>query len=140
MEILEEGEKSLRARVGSDDYLLARALLSLGRTYQAIGEFDRAERHLEEARDIARSRLAPDDELTLRTRGALAALYRDQARHEEAEREWLAVLEVHRRLGAVSTDFENLPDMYLDLGRADEAREILDEHNCQNPHQWRGEP
>jgi tetratricopeptide (TPR) repeat protein len=105
---------------------------TIGDAYRALGEYDRAQRHLDRAVAWRREHLGADHPDTLLSLNSLAALYKDRGRYDEAERllqEALAGL--RKKLGAdhpdTLTSLNNLAVLYQDRGRYAEAETLYQE-------------
>jgi len=119
-EVLAVAEERISARFPDQPIVESAIRLTLGKTYQSLGEYDRAQRHLERARDLLADTLDPDDLATHEATFALANLRIDQGRYDEAEALFSEAL---ARLRAVPGSADPAPARALyGLGRIDAAR------------------
>jgi tetratricopeptide (TPR) repeat protein len=106
--------------------------LTIGDAYRALGEYDKAQEHLDRAVAWRRQHLGADHPDTLRSLNNLAGLYESRGRHAEAEPLYLEALAGFRRKsGADHPDtlasLNNLAGLYWSRGRYDEAEPLLQE-------------
>ncbi len=110
----------------------ARVRMSLGLSFEYLGEAKRAEEQYQKARAIRTKHLGPDHPDTLKSVIALAVSYSDQRRYAEAlklEEETLALCKTKLAPGHPSTlaCMNNLAVSYSHLGRHADAMRLFDE-------------
>ena len=96
-EALDQAASTIPARFRDQPDLEAEVRQTIGQTYQALGEYGKAEPHLIRARAIREASLPADDPDRIASVGSLAALWTDQGRYAESEPLHLRTLEAYRR-------------------------------------------
>jgi len=103
---------------------------NLANMYEKQGEFEKAERYLEQARKATATSMNEEHPFRLMVMNAMASLYRDSARFDEAEKLFHHVWMVRRRV----LGYENrntlasaafLGDLYCTSGRMEEGEKWL---------------
>ncbi len=129
-EVLDEAANTIDEEFAAQPLIEATLRNTMGRSYRALGEYEPAERHVEEAMLLQIRELGEDHPDALGSMHHLAELYREEGRYEEAEPLYLKSLEGMRRaLGAEHTDAliceGNLGSLYFNQGRYDDAEPLL---------------
>jgi tetratricopeptide (TPR) repeat protein len=106
--------------------------LTIGNAYRALGEYDRAQQHLDQAVAWRRQHLGADHPDTLASLNDLAELYHYRGRHAEAEPLYQEALAGRRQhLGAdhpdTLTSLNNLASLCHSRGRYAEAEPLFQE-------------
>jgi tetratricopeptide (TPR) repeat protein len=70
---------------------------TIGKTYQGLGSFNEAQRHLERALDLTRRTFGAEHPASLSTARELGRLYRNQGKYAEAESLLTKTVEAYRR-------------------------------------------
>ena len=97
-ELLDNGAKEIEEGLKDQPALQARLMGTMGRVYQNLGLYPRAEALIKQAVGTNRRVLGDDHADTLRTMQGLASVYYYQARFDEAEPLQFKVLETRRRV------------------------------------------
>lgn len=129
VEILARAGRTIRDELPGEPLIAAHLEETIGLTYEKLGLWDRAERHLTSAVEIRTRELGRDHEDTLASMRALATNYVNQGRLDEAERLLRETLDRSRRaLGDMHTETlsiqNNLALLLGDRGRLDEAEAL----------------
>jgi serine/threonine protein kinase/tetratricopeptide (TPR) repeat protein len=129
-ELLDQAAVRIDKSFKGQELTEATVRLTLGRAYQALGEFAEAAKHLNRSQALREQSLGADHPLTLESLHEVALLHRLQGRHVDAEVEAKRVLEARRaKLGDGHPDtllsLGNLASFYRDLGRFDEAEPLF---------------
>jgi len=132
VEVLDDASRDVERRFGDHPAALASVHHTLGATYRALGAFERARPHLEQAVELRRELRGPEHPETLSSRAALAGLTGDEGRLEEGEAQLREVLELRRAvLGPDHLDtvesLQSLASLLELRGRYDEAEPALAE-------------
>jgi len=96
--VLDHAADKVADRFADEPEVQASIRLSLGKTYQSLGEHNAAEPQLREAWNLCKNALGEDDELTLTAEAALADLMRLQGEYDAAEQMIRRVILVASRL------------------------------------------
>jgi serine/threonine protein kinase len=128
--ILDAASKDLGGKFGDKPFVEAPIRVTLGSTYQKLGDYKAAEPHLKRALELYRGQLGGEHLCTLAAMSHLALLYIDQSRYNEAEPMFVKALEIHRRvLGEEHPDTLNsmisLALLYNNQSRYKEAEPLL---------------
>jgi tetratricopeptide (TPR) repeat protein len=97
-EVLDDAASSMSAKFAGQPRVEARLRFTVGKTYGALGEYDKAESHLRRAIEVATRELGPEHPETLRAKVQLADVHREQARYDEAEALLDETFETRRRV------------------------------------------
>jgi serine/threonine protein kinase len=129
-ELLDRAAGGLETRFGGRGRTEAAIRLTLGRAYQAVGEYAKAQKHLERSLALLEEKLGPGHRDTLESMQHLASLHHDRREYGKAELLYRQVLEARRaELGADHPDtLQTLSDIgvvYLDRGWYDRAEPLL---------------
>jgi tetratricopeptide (TPR) repeat protein len=129
-ELLDRAARRIDARFRGQEQTEAAIRLTLGKAYQALGEYPEAQKHLERSRGLRRASLGPDHLDTLESSSALGWLYQHIGRYDEAESLIREALDGYRReLGPdhvdVLTTMQNLAMLHRDHGRYSDAEPLL---------------
>ncbi|MHC4948954.1 MAG: serine/threonine protein kinase, partial [Planctomycetota bacterium] len=127
--VLDEAAARIGTDLADEPEVEASIRQTIGRSYVAIGEYDRAEPHLERSRELRRTVLGDEHRATLRAMNTLAGVHWRRGRYEDAAALQRETLEIQERvLGDEHPDtlasLSNLAGQYADLGRADEAEPL----------------
>jgi len=134
-EVLDSAAENLEGKFADDPLVEASVRLSLGKTYESLGEYAAAEVHLQRALQLREANLEEGHPDTLLARLELAGVHYDQGRYKDAEEEYAKTLELQRKaLGAGHPDTLNcMNDLAMvcdDIGEHERAgrlfREVLD--------------
>ncbi len=130
LEALDRGVEKVGTYFGEFPLVEADVRLSLGETYRALGEFDRAAAQLQLAADIREELLGLEDADTLEALNDLALVYHQRGAMAEAIVATRKVLEgFERTLGSVhektQTTRGNLATMLQARGELDEAGKLM---------------
>ncbi len=115
-----------------DPVVLAAVLHSLGETYLALAQYDRAKPLFQRALALRREALGPDDDLTIGTLGRLAATQAQEGDPRDAIATAAEVVAARRRTrgendAEYSAALSNLGNMYADIGDYAAAEPLLRE-------------
>ena len=97
-EVLDDAASSMSAKFAGQPRVEARLRFTVGKTYGALGEYDKAESNLKRAIEVATRELGPEHPETLRAKVQLADVHREQARYDEAEALLDETFETRRRV------------------------------------------
>jgi non-specific serine/threonine protein kinase/serine/threonine-protein kinase len=128
-EVLDAAGTNIEGRFEEQPVVEAAVRRTLGRTYQRLGEYPAARRHLERSLDLNRRVLGPEHQRTMDAERVLADLTEDEGRYAEAEAAYEAVLEAQRRLlgddhlDTLSTA-NAMGALFQEQGRYEEAERI----------------
>ncbi|MCA9291620.1 MAG: serine/threonine protein kinase [Phycisphaerales bacterium] len=84
-EVVDAAAATIGTDFEGDDLIAASLHQALGQTYDALGDFERAEHHLRRAFELHEARLGPDARLTTEALLALSSAYGTAGRFEEGE-------------------------------------------------------
>ncbi len=132
VEVLDDASRDVDRRFGDHPAALASIHHTLGATYRALGAFERARPHLEQAVELRGDLRGREHPETLSSRAALAGLTGDEGHLEEGEARLREVLDLRRRvLGPDHLDtvesLQSLASLLELRGRYDEAEPALAE-------------
>jgi non-specific serine/threonine protein kinase/serine/threonine-protein kinase len=141
-EVLDRGAARVENELSSDPVLQSRVMMMLGRTYEGLGLYNKAEELLEGALRIQRSQLGPYHRYTVASMHNLALVYSDLGRYADAEMLYReAIMSGRRGLGEKDpltlTSTANLASVLQALGEYAEA-ESLHSHVLELRRQVRG--
>jgi tetratricopeptide (TPR) repeat protein/tRNA A-37 threonylcarbamoyl transferase component Bud32 len=128
-EILSRAAIAIVDQFGDQPLIEARLRDSIGETYGALGLDDRAQPHLESARELRRGVLGDDDPATLTSMAHLAALYWHQGKYDAALPLAERTLAVRTRVLGDShrgtlASANTLAMVYASLGRLGDAERL----------------
>ncbi len=128
-ETLDATAKTLGEKYKDQPLVEARLRYTLGKTYSALGESEKAEEQLRRALDIRRENRGEEDLATIQVRNELFLVLEIEGRYDEAERLAQKNVEVARRaLGEEHPEtlvaLLGLGWAYLKQGRLDEAEDV----------------
>jgi serine/threonine protein kinase/tetratricopeptide (TPR) repeat protein len=123
--ILDAASKNLGDKFRDKPLVEALIRMTLGSTYQKLGDYKAAEPHLERAVELCRVQLGEKHPYTLFPMGYLALLYIDQGRYREAETLFAKVLEKGEKHSETLTYMNNLGVLYHNHGHYKEAEPLL---------------
>ena len=131
-EVLDAASAKIEGRFADEPLTEATIRMTLGATYQLLGEYGPAETHLVRALELHRAELTEDDPALLESIGALAELHRHQSRFEEAEGLLADAVRLARRLQGDENPNtiarrNDLALLYRDMGRFEDAQRELTE-------------
>jgi tetratricopeptide (TPR) repeat protein len=129
LDLLDGASERLGDRFGGAPLVGAELAVTLGETYHALGQFDRAEPHLRRAAEIYRAELGPGDDLTLGAVASLAFALHELDRPDEAQALLTPVLPIARGrtgVGAASVLVKQAI-VYDNTGHETEAGELYQE-------------
>jgi serine/threonine protein kinase/Tfp pilus assembly protein PilF len=131
-ELLDRAAAEIEGKFREQPEVEAAVRLTIGTTYQGLGEYDQAQDQIERAFAWRRQHLGADHPDTLTSMDNLARLYRLRGWHARAEHLWEEALAGRRRvLGAdhpdTLTSLNNRATLYADAGRYSEAEPLLKE-------------
>jgi serine/threonine protein kinase/tetratricopeptide (TPR) repeat protein len=129
-ELLDRAAQGLAKRFQGQERTEAAIRLTLGRTYQAVDEYAKAQEHLERSRALREKMFGPRHPDTLESVQHLARLHCDRGAYSQAERLYRQVLEVRRAdQGGDHPDtlqsLQDLGSLYLQRGQYDKAEPLL---------------
>ena len=111
--LLDEAAKEITAGALADQPEVEAAVrLTLGKTYEALGDYDSAELHFRTAEAISARGLGGDHSETLRARSALAGLFNSQSKYPQAESLARRTMAVQQRVAGPEH-----PDTLLTMNR-----------------------
>jgi len=128
-QVLDTASTRVETRFPDKPLIEAAVRMTLGNTYKSLGEYDAAERHIEEALRLRRSKLGGEHSDTLSSINDLAIVYEHEGRYAEAEPLYLNALAVRRRtLGEYHArtldSMNNLANLYRYQGRYADAEPL----------------
>jgi serine/threonine protein kinase len=97
-EILDDAASTMGKRFQGQPRVEARLRFTVGKTFEALGEYDKAESNLRRAIDVGERELGPEHPETLRSKVELANVHREQARYDESEALLRETLAIRRRV------------------------------------------
>jgi serine/threonine protein kinase len=140
-EVLDRAAQTIESKFKGQELTEAGIRYTLGKAYQALGEFEEAEKHLERSLSLSVEKLGALHDDTLSIQNTLALLLRERGQYDKA----LEILEEvvkGRRLTSGDQDpstlaaMHNLGTLYRDLGKLDKAeplfRQVLDTQKAIN--------
>jgi len=128
---LDTASESLEAKFEDEPLVEASIRDTLGNTYRHLGEYEKAELHLEHAHRLYQQQLGLEDRKTLKSISGLVWVYFEQGRYIEAEKLAVKSLEVNRRVLG-EEDEDTLDSMnvaafaYLRMGRYKESESLYE--------------
>ena len=128
-EILDAAAEKIEHRFRGEPLIEASVRQTLGDTYQALGDYEEAQRHLEQAYQLHREHLREAHPSVLQSMASLGWLYVGQGRYKDAEPLLLRTLEIKRRvLGeenpSTLASLGTLAILYRNQGRYTEAEPL----------------
>jgi serine/threonine protein kinase/tetratricopeptide (TPR) repeat protein len=84
-ELLDRAAREIETKFQGQELTEAAIRLTLGRAYQALGEYGEAQKHLERSRDLRKEKLGPRHADTLDSMNTLGLLLRDRSQYGEAQ-------------------------------------------------------
>ena len=100
-EVLDDAASSMGKRFEGQPRVEARLRYTVGKTYEALGEYDQAESNLKRAIEVGARELGAENPETLKSKVELANVHREQGRYDESETLLRETLAIRRRvLGA----------------------------------------
>jgi serine/threonine protein kinase len=128
-EVLDDAASGFTTRFAGRPRVEARLRFTTGKTYGALGEYDKAEANLKRAIEIGTRELGPEDPETLRSKVQLADVHREQARYDESEALLEETLAIRKRvLGPehpqTLATMTSLVSIHVYQGRAAEAEAL----------------
>jgi tetratricopeptide (TPR) repeat protein len=144
--VLDRASDKIEGRFPDQPLVEAAIRMTLGRTYEALGEYGMAQQHLGRAREINTRELGAEAPETLKTISELAWVDHYNGRYSEAEPFFRTVVALLRKsLGDEHPDtmenMDRLADIYRHVGRFDESAElhrqvwIVRQHNLGPEHE-----
>ncbi len=129
-ELLDRAALNIAGKFAGQPRTEAAILRTLGKAYQALGEFPEAQRHLDRSLQLRQETMGPDHPDALQSMSDLASLHSARSQYDEAERLYRSVLETRRaKLGADHADTlqttNDLGVLLLECGRYKEAEQLL---------------
>jgi serine/threonine protein kinase/Tfp pilus assembly protein PilF len=128
-ELLDRAALAIEDKFKGQELTEAAIRQTLGDAYRALGEYPKAQEHLQRSLDLRQKRLGVGHLDTLISNHCLAFLYQQQGRYDAAEEIYKQVLEISRR--DLPSDhpetlsvMNNLGLLYRSQGRYDEAEQI----------------
>jgi serine/threonine protein kinase/tetratricopeptide (TPR) repeat protein len=131
-ELLDRAADDIEGKFAGQPVTEASIRLTMGDAYRALGDYVKAQQHLERAVQLRTAELGADHPDTLRSKNSLALLYRAQGQYAKAERLFKKALEEFTsKLGAdhpntLSTK-NNLALMYWTQGQYTKAESLYKE-------------
>ncbi len=128
---LDAASEKLEGKFGDEPLVEASIRHTLGNTYRNIGDFDRAQVHLELAQKVRIEKLGEQDTDTLSTMDGLARVYWRQGRYDKAQSLFTKTVEGRRQVlgaedaGTVSS-MNGLAVLYFSQGRYDKAESLYE--------------
>ena len=131
-EILDSAASRVDTQLKDEPLVAAAVHRTLGRTYQGLAHFDRAETHFRAAFDLCTREFGDEHPDTLEAWNGLATALQSLNRYAEAERIFRSCLDISRRvLGpenpATLDAVSNLANLLRDKGDTAEAEQLLNE-------------
>jgi serine/threonine protein kinase/Tfp pilus assembly protein PilF len=131
-ELLDRAAEEIDGRFPGQELTEAAIRLTIGNAYQELGEYPKAQQHLERARALREQKLGADHADTLESLDDLSKLYWLQGHIDEAQVLCDKVLELRRqRLGDDHHDtlfsLNNLATLYRERGRHDDAERLYEQ-------------
>jgi len=128
---LDAASQKLEGKFEQEPLVEASIRHTLGNTYRNIGEFEKAQVHLERAQKIRLDQLGEQHTETLSTMDGLARVYWRQGRYDEAQSLFTAAVEGRRQtLGPEHAEtlfsMNGLAVLYFSQGRYDEAESLYE--------------
>src|SRR5262249_42038598 len=125
-ELLDRASQRIEGKFLGQEETEAAIRRTLGRAYQALGEYPLAQKHLERSFALRKHKLGESHADTLGSMDSLALLYMARGRHDEAEDLFKRILDVRRaELGpdhpSTLQNMNSLALLYWERGRYDEA-------------------
>jgi serine/threonine protein kinase/Flp pilus assembly protein TadD len=128
---LDTASESLEAKFEDEPLVEASIRDTLGNTYRHLGEYEKAELHLEHAHRLYQQQLGLEDRKTLKSISGLVWVYFEQGRYIEAEKLAVKTFQVNRRVLG-EEDEDTLDSMnvaafaYLRMGRYKESESLYE--------------
>jgi serine/threonine protein kinase/Tfp pilus assembly protein PilF len=131
-ELLDRADGMLDGSFAKQELVQAAIRYIVGTAYRALGEYSKAQAHLERAIALRKGKLGADDGHTLGWKHALAHVFYEQAKYDQTEAVCLKLLDAYRtRPGAdesVPLSLKHtLALAYKEQGKYDQAEKILKE-------------
>ncbi|MCC7387877.1 MAG: serine/threonine protein kinase [Phycisphaerales bacterium] len=129
LDLLDGASDRLGDRFEAAPLVGAELAVTIGETYHALGQFDRAEPHLRRAAETYRAELGPGEDLTLGAVASLAFTLHELDRSDEAQALLAPVLPIARgRAGAgAASVLVKQAIVYDNTGRETEAGDLYEE-------------
>ncbi len=129
-ELLDRAAGNISKKFPGQPRTEAAILTTLGKAYQALGEYDEAKKHLDRALKLRQQALGQNDPDTIQSNSDLAMLHVERSEFDEAEELLRQVLEARQAtLGPDERDtlktLNDLGVLLSDGGRYDEAEPLL---------------
>jgi tetratricopeptide (TPR) repeat protein len=129
-ELLDRAAGNVAKKFSGKPRIEAAILHTLGKAYQAVGEFDEAQKHLDRSLRLREQTSGQDHPDTIQCMSDLAVLHVARSEYDQAERLLRHVLEARqKRLGQNHRDtlqsVNDLGVLLFDCGRNDEALPLL---------------
>ncbi len=129
VDVLDAATETVAASFAGQPEVEAHVRLTLGVTYRDLGEYDKAQPHLERARELFGETLGEQGRDTIEALREIGTLHRLRGRLEEAEAAHLAALEAARRaLGEDDEDtlhaMNSLAILYRETDQPDKAERL----------------
>ncbi|MFC1794660.1 tetratricopeptide repeat protein [Planctomycetota bacterium] len=122
--VLDAASESLEGKFKDQPLVEASISYTLGRTYRALGEATKAERHYRRAIQIYRLNLGQDHPETLRSMRRLGWICWDQGQYHEMKRMFTRILQIRQRIHRVDPPVQAMNGLaysYWCLGRYEDA-------------------
>ncbi|MBL7187940.1 MAG: serine/threonine protein kinase [Phycisphaerae bacterium] len=127
--LLDAASKTLEGKFKDKPLIEASIRETLGWTYRAIGEPEKAEQHSLRAIEIYRQHYGQEHPATLRATDNIGWVYQDQGRYHDMERLWTKNLKIRQRVSSVELQvgiMNGLAASYWFLGKYKEAESLFE--------------
>ena len=129
-ELLDRAAEGIDAKFKGQERTEAAIRLTLGTAYEGLGDFPKAQLHMERSLELLTQEPGSDQSDALECMNRLALLYRRRGHYDEAKRLLEKVLERRRLLSGddhreTLAAMHNLAAVYREMGRLDDAESML---------------
>lgn len=130
-EVLNAAGTRLDDRFEGQPLVEAELRMTIGKSFDRLGEYEPARVHAERAREIRTEELGEAAEPTLQSMLLVANVWSNQGRHDDARELYLKILRISRdshgdEHRATLTTQNDLALVYVELGQFDEARKLYE--------------
>ena len=129
-DLLQRGSVSIEKELSDEPEVKASILEVLGTVYSNMGNYEKAQTHLEESLHLKHTYLDSDDQEIAKNLNKIAAAQLYQGQRQEARKSLLEALNIHEEGGNPDYDnyastLNNLGSIYLNLNNLDSAEVML---------------
>ena len=129
-ELLQRGSVSIEKELSNEPEVKASILEVLGTVYSNMGNYEKAQTHLEQSLHLKHTYLDPFDQEIAKNLNKIAAAQLYQGQRQEARKNLLEALNIHEEGGNPDYDnyastLNNLGSIYLNLNNLDSAEVML---------------